>query len=320
MKKILIIRFSSIGDIVLTTPVIRCVKIQFPDAEIHYLTKKTFKDILSNSPYLSKVHTIDSSIREVISVLKDENFDFIVDLHGNIRSLQVKRMLGKPSSTFQKLNFKKWLLVSFKVDKMPALHVVDRYMQAVLSLGVKNDNKGVDYFIPEKDEVNISSLPASHHNGYVGFVIGAKHFTKKIPLQKIIAICEKINQPIVLIGGSEDGLVAVDIKKSVGASVYNSCGKYSLNQSASLVKQATKIISHDTGMMHIAAAFKKDIISVWGSTVPSFGFTPYYPGENSKIVEVKNLACRPCSKIGYSKCPKGHFKCMNDIDEKLFVN
>jgi ADP-heptose:LPS heptosyltransferase len=315
LKKILIIRFSSIGDIVLTTPVIRCIKEQQPDIEIHYVTKKMFKGILEYNPYITKIHTIEKNISEVIADLKKENFDFVVDLNNNIRSLQIKRLLGKPSSTFKKLNFKKWILVNFKINKMPALHIVDRYMQTVSSIGIVNDNEGLDYFIPEKDNVNISSLPASHQHGYIGFVIGAKHFTKQLPLEKIISICKKINKPIILLGGKEDNSRAKEIANAVGDTIYNACGKFNLNQSASLVKQATKIITHDTGLMHIAAAFKKEIISVWGNTVPAFGFTPYLPNPKSKIVEVNNLPCRPCSKIGYDKCPKGHFKCMMEIDE-----
>ncbi len=338
-SKILIIRFSSIGDIVLTTPVIRCLKLQKPDIEIHYLTKKTFKGILEHNPYITKIHCIEkdvtssalrasrhggkkgsgNNLREVIASLKKENFDFVVDLHHNIRSAQIKMALSKPSSTFKKLNFKKWLLVNFKINKMPAIHIVDRYMQTIESLGVKNDSKGLDYFISQDDEVNISTLPASHQNGYIGFVIGAKHFTKQLPTEKIISICKKINQPIILLGGKEDNERGVVIEKAVGSIIYNACGKYNLNQSGSLIKQATKIISHDTGLMHIAAAFKKKIISVWGNTVPAFGFEPYLPDAKSKIVEVQNLSCRPCSKIGYDKCPKGHFKCMMLIDEKEFV-
>ncbi|MES2138823.1 MAG: glycosyltransferase family 9 protein [Bacteroidota bacterium] len=319
MKKILIIRFSSIGDIVLTTPVIRCTKLQKPDIEIHYLTKKSFKGILEHNPYISKIHLIEKEVSEVIEDLKKENFDLVVDLHNNIRSLQIKMALGKPSASFKKLNFKKWLLVNFKINKMPATHIVDRYMQTVESLGIKNDKKGLDYFIAPKNEVNIASLPASHQKGYIGFVIGAKHFTKQLPTEKIISICKKIDQPIVLLGGKEDAERAELIKNALGAAIYNACGKYNLNQSASLIKQATKIISHDTGLMHIAAAFKKEIISVWGNTVPAFGFTPYLPDTRSKIVEVKNLSCRPCSKIGYDKCPKGHFKCMVLIDETEFI-
>lgn len=318
MKKILIIRFSSIGDIVLTTPVIRCIKEQKPEIEIHYLTKVSFKNILENNPYITKIHTIEKDVKEVIEQLQKENFDLVVDLHNNIRSMQTKKVLGKSSSTFKKLNFKKWILVNFKIDNMPKEHIVDRYMDTVAQLGIKNDNKGLDYFISEKDEVNVSSLPASHQNSYTGFVIGAKHYTKQLPLEKIISICKKINQPIILLGGKEDVARAEAIEKAVGSNIYNACGKYNLNQSASLVKQATKIITHDTGLMHIAAAFKKEIISVWGNTVPSFGFAPYLPDPRSKIVEVKNLSCRPCSKIGYDKCPKGHFKCMMKIDETAF--
>jgi lipopolysaccharide heptosyltransferase II len=319
LKKILIIRFSSIGDIVLTTPVIRCLKTQQPETEIHYLTKKAFRSILENNPYIAQVHTIEKDVNEVIADLKKENFDHIIDLHNNLRSAEVKLRLGKPASTFKKLNFRKWLLVNFKLNTMPALHVVDRYMKAAEILGIKNDAKGSDYFIPPADEVNITSLPPAFHQGYIAFVIGAKHATKQLPLEKIISICKKINAPIVLLGGKEDRGKAEEIEKAVGALVYNACGKYKLNQSASLVKQASRVISHDTGLMHIAAAFKKEIISVWGNTVPGFGFSPYLPAPASGIVEVKGLSCRPCSKIGYEKCPLGHFKCMREIDENAFL-
>lgn len=268
---------------------------------------------------MTKVHTIEKSTSEVINDLKKEKFDFIIDLHNNLRSLQVKAALRKPSSTFKKLNFKKWLLVNFKINKMPTLHVVERYLQAAAPLGVTNDNKGLDYFIPAENEVDLKTLPATHQNGYIGFVIGAKHATKQLPTEKIISICKKLNQPIVLLGGKEDTANAQQIEQAVGSNIYNAGGKYNLNQSASLVRHAKKIITHDTGLMHIAAAFKKEIVSVWGNTVPALGFSPYLPAADSKIVEVNDLSCRPCSKIGYDKCPKGHFKCMMLIDERSFV-
>lgn len=318
MKKVLIIRFSSIGDIVLTTPVVRCIKEQKPEIEIHYLTKNSFQSILENNPYISKIHAIEKNVSEIIPALKKENFDFIIDLHHNLRSAQTKLKLGRPSASFPKLNFKKWLLVNFKINKMPHQHIVDRYMYAVKKLGVHNDNKGLDYFIPTKDEISITTLPQTHQTGYIGFVIGAKFATKKLPTEKIISICKKINQPIVLLGGKEDMAAATQIKNAVGEMIYNACGVYNLNQSASIIKQAKKIITHDTGLMHIAAAFKKEIVSVWGNTIPDLGFAPYLPHPDSKIVEVKNLSCRPCSKIGYSQCPKGHFKCMMEIDETKF--
>lgn len=325
-KKILIIRFSSIGDIVLTTPVIRCLKQQLQGSEIHYLTKKSFAGILENNPYVNKIYSIENNVSEVIHELKKENYDHIIDLHNNLRSLQVKLSLGKSSSSFKKLNFKKWLLVNFKINRLPKIHVVDRYLKTVKQLGVVNDNQGLDYFVPEKDELPLSGLPETHRDGYIGFVIGAKHFTKQLPAEKIISICKKINQSIVLLGGKEDVAKGEQIMNAVGEKIYNACGKYNLNQSASLIKKAKKIITHDTGLMHIATAFKKEVISVWGSTVPEFGMYPYLAGTKDgsinspqapgrgTILEVKNLSCRPCSKIGYDNCPKGHFKCMKDIE------
>lgn len=298
----------------------RCIKQQAKDVEIHYLTKRSFKSILEYNPYITKVHTIDKDVNEVIDELKKENFDQIIDLHNNLRSLQVKVKLRKPSVSFKKMNFQKWLIVRFKKRGLILPHVTERYMDAATkALGVKNDGKGLDYFIPSHEEVSLSSLPLSHRNGYIAFVIGAKHYTKQLPVEKIISICRKLDQPIVLLGGKEDLERAVAIEKETGQIIYNACGKYNLHQSASLIRQSAKVITHDTGLMHIAAAFKKEIISVWGNTVPAFGFTPYLPDVRSKIVEVKGLSCRPCSKIGYAKCPQVHFKCMRDINENEFL-
>jgi lipopolysaccharide heptosyltransferase II len=319
LKKILIIRFSSIGDIVLTTPVMRCLKTQLPHTEIHYVTKKAFRTLLENNPYVDKIHSIEKDVKEIADTLKNEHYDAVIDLHNNLRSLQIKRLLKKPSTAFKKLNFRKWLLVNLKINTMPAVHVVDRYLQTVAHLGIKNDGKGLDYFISAKDEINLQTLPPTHQQGYIGFVIGAKHFTKQLPVEKLISICKKLDYPLVLLGGKEDQERAQLIANAIGDRIYNACGIYNLNQSASLVKQAKKIITHDTGLMHIAAAFKKEIISVWGNTVPAFGFTPYLAAATSKIVEVQGLPCRPCSKIGYDKCPQGHFKCMRDIDESSFI-
>lgn len=298
----------------------RCLKQQLNNVEIHYLTKKSFVSIVENNPNIDKVFSFEKDVDEVLSELKKEKYDWIIDLHHNFRSMRVKRSLGKPWKSFNKLNIEKWLLVNFKINLLPHKHIVDRYFETITHLGVKNDLNGLDFFIDAKNEVNISSLQKEFHNGFIAFVIGAKHNTKKIPLEKIISICKKINQPIILIGGKEDFETGKTIASQT-QNIFNACGKYNLQQSASLVKQAEKVITHDTGMMHIAAAFKKNIISVWGNTVPEFGMFPYMPENeaNSKIVEVKNLSCRPCSKIGFEKCPKGHFKCMNEIDETEFI-
>lgn len=318
-KKILVVRFSSIGDIVLTSPVVRCLHEQL-GAEVHYLTKESFASIVRNNPHVSKVITIKKKVAEAREVLLQEHYDFVVDLHHNLRSLQVKRLLKKPAASFPKLNIEKWLLVNAHINLLPDCHIVDRYFDAVKPLNVSNDQKGLDYFIPAADEVDVAQFPETHRNGYVAFTVGAKFATKQLPVEKIVAIIRRLNRPVVLLGGKEDITRAAKIAEECAGLVHDTCGKFNLNQSASIVKQAQLVIAHDTGLMHIAAAFKKKIISAWGNTVPQFGMYPYLPGEGSKIVEVKNLYCRPCSKIGYAKCPQGHFRCMRELPVEEFLS
>ena len=313
--KVLIVRFSSIGDIVLTTPVVRCLKQQVDNIEIHYLTKNNFISVIENNPYIDKIHTIGNDLKSLIPLLKQENFDLVIDLHHNVRTLRLKYFLGKKSVSFNKLNWKKFLITTFKINKLPKQHIVDRYLETINFLGVLNDNKGLDYFISSKDEVDIASmLPVHYLNGYYALVIGGSYYTKQIPINKLKQICEKSSLPLVLLGGKEDVEVASELHKAFPTQTLNMCGKMSLNQSASIIKQSKKVITSDTGLMHIAAAYKKDIISIWGNTIPEFGMGPYMAGDDSQIVEVNHLSCRPCSKLGYRKCPKGHFKCMNEID------
>ncbi|MBN2611821.1 MAG: glycosyltransferase family 9 protein [Bacteroidales bacterium] len=320
MVKFLIVRFSSIGDIVLTTPVIRCLKQQVEGAEVHFLTKKQFYPVIKSNPNIDKIYLLDNSFGALIKHLKQEEYHYIIDLHHNLRTLRLKQALRVLAFPFDKLNFKKWLLVNLKINKLPAVHIVDRYFHTVSLFDVVNDGKGLDYFIPEDEEVNLSSLPEAYRKGYIAVVVGAGHVTKQIPDDKLAEICNRIELPVVLLGGREDYQKAENVKKQCSKELFNGCGKYSINQSASLIRQAAVVITPDTGLMHIAAAFKKKIISVWGNTVPEFGMYPYHPHPSSAIFEVKGLKCRPCSKIGYAKCPKKHFRCMNEIDYESLVN
>ena len=326
MKKILVIRLSSIGDIVLTTPVIRCLKEQMKDAEVHFAVKQEFLPVIKANPYIDKFHVFEGRLLDFVNELRKEKFDYIVDLHKNQRTFLIKALLlfsyspflpfSSSSSSFPKLNIRKWLLVRFKWNLLPGIHLVDRYFRAVRKIGVQNDGKGLDYFIPKEDEVDISHFAVPFCNGYIAFVIGAKHNTKMLPEQRIIELIGRSSHPVILLGGTGDKERGDRIAKEVGEDrVFNACGKYNINQSASLVKQADRVVTHDTGLMHIAAAFHKEIISVWGNTVPEFGMYPYLPEGKGKstILEVKGLYCRPCSKLGFDKCPKGHFRCMKDI-------
>lgn len=313
MKKILILRFSSIGDIVLTTPVIRCLKTQL-NCELHYATKESYQNIIANNPYVDKVHLLKDSIPDLIQALKKEQFDYVIDLHHNLRTLRIKSGLRVKSWSFNKVNIEKMLMTMFKINRLPAVHIVDRYLETTKALGVVNDNKGLDYFIPEQDQVILNGAGDFKANHYVAIAIGAQHATKRLPLHKLITLCQNISSPIVLLGGKEDEETAHKIVEALPHrhDIFQGCGKFNLNQSASLVQQAKIVVTHDTGLMHIAAAFKKEIWSIWGNTIPGFGMYPYQTIHHN--VERTNLSCRPCSKIGHHQCPKKHFKCMEEQD------
>ena len=317
--KILLIRFSSIGDIVLTTPVARCLKIQL-QAEVHYLTKKTYQNILLPNPYIDTVISIEKKVQEVLPQLKAAQYDYIIDLHKNIRSAQVRFALSAKASSFDKLNVAKWLMVNLKINRLPDIHIVDRYLAAAEPLGIQNDGGGLDYIIPEDQEINLATFFQKYFETpktpYIAFVIGATYPTKRLTPEKITKICRGIDKTILLIGGPGEASVGATIATNAGKHVLNTCGQLSLHQSASLVRQAHKVITHDTGLMHIAAAFQKSIITIWGNTIPAFGMYPYFKKgvQRNTNIEVLDLPCRPCSKIGFEQCPKGHFKCMNDIE------
>ena len=324
MAKFLIIRFSSIGDIILTTPVIRCLRKQLPDAEIHFLTKQSYKGIVTSNPNIDKIHTLGDSFELMLHELQTEEYDYIIDLHHNLRTLRIKNFLKNVKAfSFDKLNVEKFIYTNFKINTLPKKHIVDRNLETVASLGIVNDGLGLDYFIPEKDTISNKDLPASHVLGYIAIVIGAALATKKMPLHKLKELCAAIKHPVILLGDKGDYEDGKDIAEADDIKVYNACGKFNLNESADILRKAKLVISHDTGLMHIAAALQKPIISIWGNTVPAFGMYPYYgklSAQHYDVVEINKLWCRPCSKIGYKKCPRGHFKCMELIAVNEIVN
>ena len=317
MDKILIARFSSIGDIVLTSPVIRALHQLEPKVEVHYITKSKFADTIKNNPYIHKLYTFDKEITELKSQLTAEKYDLIIDLHNNLRSRRLKLMLGVESYTFHKLNYRKWLKVKFKMNVLPDLHIVERYMKTVERLGARYDGKGLDYFITEADREVLNQMPDNFRDGYHALVVGGAHFTKQIPLEKLQELVAGSTKPLVLLGGPDDRTKAGKLQEKNPGKVWNTCGQISLNASAALVEKCDKVITSDTGLMHIASAFNKEILSLWGNTIPEFGMYPFMPDGNedkNHIFERKDLSCRPCSKIGFEECPKQHFRCMMDLD------
>jgi len=316
--KILVIRFSSMGDIIYTTPVVRCLKTQIPDAEVHFLTKPAFKYIYDNNPHLDKLLLLKPTLAETIEEIKAEKYDYLIDLHSNLRTSLIKLRTGIKSSSYEKQRIRKWLSLKFNLKLVPPVHLVERYMKTVKFLGVKNDGKPIDYYIKTEHDL-AKLLPASHQAGFVAFVIGATHFTKRMPNEKIINICSEISSPIVLLGGNDVKENGNIIANAIGSNIYNACGITSLDESVYLVSKAKRVLGFDTGLTHIAEAFDVPIASIWGGTVPELlGVQPYMVND-AEVIGI-NLPCRPCSKFGLEKCPLGHFKCMNNIPEQTVID
>lgn len=311
--RLLFIRFSSIGDIVLTTAAVRCAKNQIPGVEIHFLTKLSMKDLVIGNPNIDQFHFLDENIDQTIAALKEIPFDYIIDLHHNIRTWKIKKALGVPAFSYKKLSIQKWLFAKLKLNFLPKTHVCDRYIDTLQHFKVKNDGKGLDYFFPKDYSSKAANLPTSHQAGFIAFVIGASYFNKKMPVQKWVELAKQMNKPIVLIGGKDDIETANEINAAVPEFIYNATGKFDLKESASIIQMAQVVVSHDTGFLHVAAAFKKPTITIWGATSPALQFEAYYPtGSNTPHYNsiVPSLTCQPCSKQGDNKCPQGHFACM----------
>jgi len=321
MVKYLIIRFSSIGDIILTTPVMRHLKNQVKGAEVHYLTKSVYAPMLKANPYIDRIHPFEGDMKNCLKDLKQVGFDYIIDLHNNVRSARIKFALKRMYFTVRKLNLNKWIYVNFKVNRLSDRHMVERNLDTIRPFINKPDQSGLDYFIPQEETIDPSSLPEEFREGYIALAIGAKHQTKKLPFESLREICSGLAHPVILLGDHADKEPGDAIIAALpGKPIFNGCGKFTINGSASLVRQSGLLITHDTGLMHMGAAFNKKIITIWGSTTPELGMYAYRPHTGSVNFEVKGLRCRPCSKLGYKSCPRGHFKCMLEQDLEGIVH
>ena len=297
--KILVIRFSAIGDILLTFPVVEALQQKYPTAEIHFLTKPSNKSVLE---LLSgKVHPrfLQESLLETANQLRGERYDLVIDLHNNLRTFLLQVLMLKGSwNRFRKLNFQKWLFTSFKWNTLPKVHVVERYAQAAKvkpTSVILADNNGTHV---------VESIPSN----YIAWVLGATFSTKQYPLSKLIETIERLDMPIILLGGDKENVLASSLQAHF-PSLISMDGKTSLTEAALVISKANVVVTNDTGLMHLAAFYEKPMVCIWGNTVPEFGMYPY---QSTPVfhAQVRNLSCRPCSKIGHNTCPKGHFECM----------
>lgn len=316
--KLLVIRLSSIGDVLLTSPVLRCLKQQLPDVEVHFLTKSGMASLVESNPYVDKVHLLQESLPATVSLLRAEHFDFVADLHNVPRSRRLRRLLHVRWQSYRKNTFSKWVQILTKHAPKRGRHVAERYFDAVRSLGVCPDDKGLECFLPaamDRDafaNTTIGKYKAADLTAqpYVVIACGAQHATKRIPLDKLRFLASSIKQPLLLLGDKGDADRIHNCGLLFPNHVHNLCGLTTLMQTAALVRDAAAVVTPDTGIMHLAAAFQVPTIALWGATDPAFGFSAY---RSPHVDCVANSCwCHPCSRTGGERCPLGHYNCMNN--------
>lgn len=315
-RKILIIRFSSIGDIVLTTPVIRNIKKSWPEAEVHYLTRKSYHPVLAENPYIDHFHFLEDSLGKTIRSLRRERYDLIIDLHKNLRSFRVRFALGGKSISFDKANWGKYLMVRAKGLPKAVPHIVERYHKVLQNLGIEPDDDGLDIFFHPNDRKEAGEILGKMGPDFqppgLAVILGATHRTKRWMPEYFAETLNRYGKPVILLGGNDIRGEADELIAGLQIPFVDAVGKYNLMVSSLLMSACEAVLTHDTGLMHIAAAMKMNIFSLWGSTVPELGMTPWKAGQ-SILIENREVSCRPCSKIGFNACPKGHFKCMKNL-------
>lgn len=334
-KKILVIRFSSLGDVILTTPALKSIRQNFPQSEIHFLTKEEYKEILLSNPNVNKIITISNDagfdeLKRLKIHLKD--YDLIVDLHNNLRSFYLRLFSSAKKAVFKKYSLRKFLLVKFKINLMKELpSIAERYLKVLYKLGIRVEyiqplQRGIlpeIFTTPETFQSLDSKLSQllSPDSRLILIFPSAKHFTKTYSPEYFAELINKFDAEkfsFVLVGKGNDKKNINIIKAKTGENVYDLCDQLNALELFELMKRCSLVISGDTGPMHIAEAANVPLIMIAGSSVKEFGFYPQ--NEKAIIIENEQLKCRPCSHVGRSECPLGHFKCIMELKPESILN
>lgn len=295
------------GDIVLTTPLIRALAERFPEAELHYLTRPTYRSLLEYHPLLTEVHTWPPS--QTLQALRWEG---ILDLQKNLRTLPLRwRLSYKKYATFPKENWRKWWMVR-RGRPQPLRHIVLRYAEALRTWGIAPEQMGpLEVHIPAHIQQKVSAELSALPRPWLAVGLGGTYGTKKWPISYFQELLQKLGWPVVLLGGAAERAEAEAIAQALPQPTLLTAGRYSLLETAAVIAQATLLLTHDTGTAHLGAAFQVPTIVLWGNTVPELGMSPWQT--ISLAIEAQNLPCRPCSKLGFARCPKGHHDCMRSL-------
>ena len=331
VSKILVVRLSSIGDIILTTPLLRSLKTAWPDAHVTYLIKKQYEELLNHSPYVDELIAFDKNegfrgLQQIKEKLKSRKFDLFLDIHKNWRSRYLRWGLGAESVTsYSKLIFQRTMLIWFKINLYTQIKpVYERYYDSLKSMGIKYDGQGTEIFIPAATTGKVSNLleQAGFSPGKPLVIIcpSATYFNKKWKTSGFVETAKHLISErsafIVIHGGPEDKLLCGTIASEIGHQSISLAGQLSLSESAALLKYSNLVIANDSGLLHMAQSQKVPVVGIYGATTRELGYFPV--PQDSTVVEA-DVSCRPCTHNGLNHCPRKHFRCMMDISSDRVI-
>jgi heptosyltransferase-2 len=335
-QKFLIIRLSAIGDILLTTPLLRALRTQFPEARLDFAVKADFAEILRHHPALNTLYELNAKngwpeLQALGRRLRAMRYDVVFDIHKNFRSRYLAHA-AKPRRIFRhrKHVFRRWLLVNARINLLRgATPIYRRYLEAASPLSLAETpplagGRQLELFWREEDEqlaeARLRARNWQSHLPLIGIAPGAGYFTKRWPAEyfgELAANFIRHGQQVVILGGAPEIELAQKIEQSAEAltghrgEMINLTGALSLLGSAAVIQRCRLLVANDSGLMHVAEAVGTPLLAIFGSTTRELGFFPQLP--SSRVIENATLSCRPCSHLGHPQCPRQHFRCMRDI-------
>lgn len=323
---LLVIRFSSAGDIVLTSQFLRCLRARWPDAVIHYLTKEEFAPLVEHAPQIGRLWRLPRggglgalrAMKREMRAAVGGRFDVVFDLHGSLRSRIMRFALGRALGVVAKPTLAKWLLVRLKINRLtPIVPIPDRYRACAERFGVRDDGLGLELHLGPTH----SPLDGLTDRRTIALAPGARHHTKQWPAERFAELGRRYataGARVVLLGAPNERELCEEIAKKIGGDVVNLAGRTGYLEAAAALDACDVIVTNDSALAHIAAARLRPVVAIFGSTVREFGFAPWRT--RAVVVENAGLDCRPCTTIGRAECPKGHFRCMVEIDVTAVAN
>ena len=319
--RILIIRLSSFGDILLSTPLIRQIRKKFPDTVIDFAVRGKFSGILTDNPHLNNLHILQEpadfgTLKDYAERIKSVNYDIVIDIHKNFRSKYISSKSGADIYTWRLPRVKRWLLVNLKWNMLTEYPPVPlRYLSAVEELGVADDGEGLEFFFSDDSRQKAETIHRDKNIQKSAVLApGSRWFTKQWGVEKYIEIGKKLLNSnldsIIILGSKDEQTICHDVCIGIGEHCYNFAGETDFDLAGALIAKSDVFIGNDSGLGHLAAAVKTPSVIIFGCTVKEFGFFLF---RNKSVVLEANAKCRPCSHIGRSSCPKKHFKCMENI-------